>query len=290
MRLLLTGITGVLGTALLKKLNKDGSLKLRALARRRESRFEGCEMAAGDLLDCKSLLEATQDMDAVLHLAALTHTSREAEYFRINVEGTKNLLRACAQNKVRRFIHVSSAAASADGGAYAVSKLQAEECVRQSGLSWLILRPAEVYGAGPGEAIQKLIGWVRKFPVIPVIGDGQYTLSPVFVEDVVSSLHEAVRREEVSGEVVGLSGPEVLTFNELIDRLSGFFMIRRSKIHIPVSLACGIVEILSRLKTGVVTPDQIPRLLSRKSASSNSELLGHHPRPLEDGLRCLFPG
>ena len=102
-------------------------------------------------------------MDSVLHLAAPTHSRNDSEYFKVNWEGTLNLINACKKNDVGRFIFCSSGAASGKGGAYGLSKLESEELVCESGLPWIILRPSEVFGPQMKEGTGKLISWVEKF-------------------------------------------------------------------------------------------------------------------------------
>jgi dihydroflavonol-4-reductase len=113
---------------------------------------------------------------------------QESEYFRINITGTQNLVDASVLKGVKRIIYISSRASFLDGGGYSQSKLKAEECVKSSGLQWLILRPSEAYGQGAGDTVNRLIEWVKKYPFVPVIGEGKAKLSPVYIDDVVSAI------------------------------------------------------------------------------------------------------
>ena len=291
MNLLLTGASGGLGKRLIPALLAREKVRIRVLVHRTPVEFPECEQVQGALEDLDSLTEATSGIDTVLHLAALTHSTKVDDYFQVNVEGTKNLLDACRRNKVRRFIFMSSGAAHPRGGGYSESKLAAENVVKHSTLPWLILRPREVYGAGGKEGIDQLIAWVRKYPVIPVIGKGKYSLSPVCIEDVISATVEAVFREGLTGESFALAGPEELAFTALIDRLCEFFKVRAGKIFLPVPLMAAVIRILNALTIKTPVPDQIPRLLCDKSSSKESDIpsLNYHPRKLEEGLRQCFP-
>jgi NADH dehydrogenase len=131
--------------------------------------MESCETVSGNINDPESLDRACQGMDSVLHLAALTHSRNASEYFKVNLEGTLNLINACKKNDVGRFIFCSSGSASSIGGAYGLSKLESEVLVYKSGIPWIILRPSEVYGPQMKEGVGKLISWVKKFKFIPVI-------------------------------------------------------------------------------------------------------------------------
>jgi len=186
---------------------------------------------------------------------------------------------------------MSSGAAYPEGGAYSESKLAAEQAVQQSGLPWVILRPREVYGTGGREGINQLIAWVQKFPVIPVIGNGQYRLSPVFIDDIISATVEAVCQTNVTEKTFDLSGPEDLTFTALIDRLAGYFSVRVGKIFVPVPIVKGMIFLLQLLNVKTMVRDQVPRLLCDKSSPEDPaiHLLHFQPRQLEEGLRQCFP-
>ena len=226
-------------------------------------------------------------MDGVLHLAALTHSCNNAEYFRVNREGTQNLINACKRKNVRRFVFISSVAASGDGGAYGLSKLQSEGLVCGSGLQWIILRSSEVYGPQMKEGIGKLISWVKNLKFIPVVGDGSYCMSPVYIDDVVEAMAQVVMNPDLTNRKLNLCGPEIIPFGEVIDRLSRYLEVRRNKIFIPVWIARLGVSLASLMKLGSFTPDQIPRLLCRKDQdiSQTATLISYCPRKLEEGLR-----
>ena len=204
MKILITGASCALGKNLTSELLKTEHFSIRLLEHRSPVRKENCEIFQGGLQDIDSLGTACSEIDTVVHLAALTHSFSRKAYFEINEEGTKNLIAACKKNNVRRFIFVSSAAASEEGGDYGVSKLRCEEWVRKSGLDWVVLRPSEVYGMKMEEGIGKLVSWVEKYPIIPVIGDGSCFLSPVSVDDVVKVMMEILRDDSIKKETLNL--------------------------------------------------------------------------------------
>lgn len=290
MNILVTGASGFLGQCLIKPLMDSKDHSIRVLVHRHAMNIGGCEALKGDLNDPDSLLRATEGVDTVVHLAALTHTHREEDYHKINTEGTKNLLHACAQNGVARFVYVSSRAAHYQGGGYARSKLRAEDAVKGSKLFWVILRPAEVYGKGSPDAINKLIQWIRKYKFVPVIGDGQYKLSPVFINDIIPPMVRAILDENIYRITLNLAGPEDMPFTTFIDRLCDLLQVQRYKIFIPVPLAKQIFKVMALLNKNGMTRDQIPRLLCEKSAdiSNAIKLLNYNPRKLEEGLALLL--
>ena len=268
----------------------SGKFSFRLLEHHSKVRIENCETVSGDINDPDSLERACQGMDGVLHLAALTHSCIDAEYFKVNRDGTRNLINACKKNDVKRFIFVSSVAASGDGGAYGLSKLESEDLVCKSGLDWNVLRPAEVYGPKMKEGIGNLISWVENLKFIPIIGDGAYFVSTVYIDDVVDAMAQVVMTPDLKYQKINLCGPEVISFNEIIDQLAQFLNVRRQKIFIPVWVARLGVSLAATMKLSSFTPDQIPRLLCRKNQdiSHTKKLMAYSPRKLEEGLKCYL--
>jgi NADH dehydrogenase len=173
-----------------------------------------------------------------------------------------------------------------DGGGYAFSKLKAEDCIKKSGLKWVILRPSEVYGQKTDDSINQLIQWVKKYYWVPVIGSGQSKLSPVFIDDVVSAMALSIFNEELENKIVTLAGPEALTYDALVDRIASYFGVKRFKLHLPVSLVKFVAMILSKLGINILVPDQIPRLLCKKSYEIDlaKDKLNYSPSCIEEGI------
>ena len=290
MKILLTGASSGIGSILIKRLLDCADLEITAMIYRSLVNISGCKFRQGDLNNAELLTQVVDGVDTVVHMAALTNSAQESEYFRVNVTGTQNLVDACVLKGVKRIIYISSRAASLDGGGYSRSKLGAEECVKNSRLNWLILRPSEVYGQGAGDTINRLIQWVQKYPLVPVIGKGQAKLSPVYIDDVVSAMERAILDKELKGETILLSGPEELTFDELVDRIANCFGVRRFKLHLPAGLVKFLAKILTNFGMKLLVPDQIPRLLCAKGQSNcnTSALISYSPRKLEEGMTAYW--
>ncbi len=189
MKVLLTGASGEIGTPLLATLVRAGH-ELFVLSRRATApaRTPG-QWVQGDLADQATLARAVAcEPDAVVHMAAVTHTAKPREYEAVNVAGTANLIGALDGVSVTQFIYLSTRAVGAAGGAYAASKARAEDVVSGSALPWTILRPAEVYGSGGDDPILSLARGLQKKSFVPVLGDGSYTLCPVHAQDVVAAV------------------------------------------------------------------------------------------------------
>ncbi len=283
---LVTGASGEIGGRLIEQLALVAEARI--LSRRpRASGGDGICWVGGDLRDPAALSRACRGVESVLHMAALTHSRRGADYFKINTEGTANLLRAARDAGVARFVHVSTRAIGAAGGAYSHSKELAENAVEAADLPWVILRPSEVYGGDGGDPIRSIADSLKKRSFVPILGDGGYRLSPVHVDDVVAALIEALYRPQAPGRKYVLAGPEEMSYLELVERLErALDLPARRRVFVPVAAARLAIGIAGRLGLGGYVPDQIPRLLVAKSCdvSAAARDLDYSPRALEDGL------
>ena len=285
--LLVTGASSEMGSTLIRQLLNNSDLKIRAMVHRSPVNIHGCEVRQGDLKKTDLLVKTLSGVDTVVHIAALTKSTRELDYFEVNVKGTQNLINASLASGVKKIIYISSAAASLHGGGYSRSKLEAEQRIMQSGMQWVILRPSEVYGQRAGDSINQLIHWVQSYIFVPVIGDGTYKLSPVFINDVVPAMALAIFNEELENKTIVLAGPEELTYDDLVDRIATYFGVKRFKLYLPEGLIRLGIMIISKLGINFVVPDQIPRLLCNKSFRIElaKKKLGYSPRILEEGIK-----
>ena len=285
--LLVTGASSEMGSALIRQLLNNSDLKIRAMVHRSLVNVSGCEIRPGNLKNKGSLVRALSGVDTVVHMAALTKSTRESDYFEVNVSGTKNLIDVCLESGVKKIVYISSSAASLNGGGYSRSKLEAEQLVKKSGIKWLILRPSEVYGQRAGDSINRLIRWIQRCIFVPVLGTGTCKLSPVFIDDVVSAIALSIFNKELENETIVLAGPEELTYDDLVDRVAAYFGVKRFKLHLPAGLIRFGITVMPKLGMDILVPDQISRLLCNKSFRIDlaKEKLDYSPRVLEEGIK-----
>lgn len=180
MTILVTGGTGLVGTRLLKRMVAAG-LDCRGIVRPGKELPTGVAAVKADLHDPASLEAAVQGVSAVVHLAAVLRTQNEADIWKANVDGTRNLVEAVKSHAPdARFIMASTGLvydtdspypareddAVAPKMAYPASKVAAEEVLRQSGLIWSILRLGFVYGDDDGHLhmLPKLVDMFKWHP------------------------------------------------------------------------------------------------------------------------------
>jgi nucleoside-diphosphate-sugar epimerase len=253
--------------------------------RKHDSQNQGhIHIVTADLLDTEAYRDCLQDTDLIIHMAALTHTNKKQDYYRINTEGTRRLVELAKENNVQRFIFLSTRAIAKEGGAYSDSKRLAENIVKKSGLNWLIIRPAEIYGINGGEAITKLVLSIEKMVFVPIISTGQYRITPVHINDVVSALIRAIENKDLKNRIYTLAGPEDFAYKEFVDLISKIKKKKRIKIHLPILSLRIVAHILAmlKIKRPFIVRDQIPRLIIRKSSdiSAAQADLDFHPQKI----------
>ncbi|MDB4907775.1 MAG: NAD-dependent epimerase/dehydratase [Gemmatimonadetes bacterium] len=222
MRVLVTGGSGVVGTSTITALLQRGhSVVLLSRHAQKDARQwpHGVTAHPGDVADPRTLQGAADGCDAVLHLVAVVEEEGpNATFERVNVEGTRNVVREAERAGVTRFVYVSSLGAAEGKSPYHQSKRKGEAIVRDFHGDWLVVRPGNVYGPGD-EQISLLLRMIRTLPVVPLIGNGAQRFQPLWHEDAAEALALAVERGELVHKALDLAGPEVVTQRGLAEQL-----------------------------------------------------------------------
>lgn len=282
---LVTGAAGGVGQVVLPALRRAG-WTTRCLVHRRE--VDGAdELVLGDLTSGAGLDEGARGATAVLHLAAATHARSRAAYNRVNVDGTRRLVRAALAAGVQRFLHVSTRAISPEGGGYSLSKLLAEQIVEAEARGrHVIVRLPELYGLGGNEGVDKILSSARRGAPILVVGAGADEICPVHVDDVVGPLVTALASVTADGTFT-IAG-ECMSVREFAVSCAAAFGGQSRVVGVPVPLVRAASAVSRRLPLPLV-PDQLARLRAPKPALSPSARaeLGFDPQPLAVHLARL---
>lgn len=257
MRILVTGGTGVVGKSTVTALIQRGHVVnlLSRHARRDAERWsQGVHPFAGSVADVAAIGRAIAGCDAVLHLTAIVDESGNNTFERINVEGTRNVVREAERAQVKRFVYVSSLGADHGNSAYHQSKRKAEAIVRTFNGEWLVVRPGNVFGPGD-EQISLLLRMIRTLPTLPVIGDGDQRFQPIWHEDLAELLSRAVERDDLRGRELDVAGGELTSQNDLIRRLSKITGREVTRIPIPEMIANVGMRLASAVGIGVAFSD-----------------------------------
>jgi uncharacterized protein YbjT (DUF2867 family) len=134
----------------------------------------------------------------------------------------------------------------------------------------VIFRPSFVFGPGGG-ALRTFTRVVRLSPVIPVFGDGRQRVQPIWIEDVAAYYAAAIDRADAANRTFELGGPDVVTYEELYDRIKRTLGKRRPKVHVPFGVMRVNAAILEALPgPSPITRDQL-KMLAVDNVISNDE-------------------
>ena len=215
----------------------------------------------------QALTEGLRGVDT-LYNTYWVRFSSGAVTFDLAVENSRALVRAAKEAGVRRLVHISITNPSPDSPLpYFRGKALVEEAIRESGLSYAIVRPALVFGEG--DILLNNVAWaLRRFPFFPVAGDGHYRTQPVYVGDL-ADLAVAVA-EEPQNITIDAVGPETYTFDELVLQLEKHVGSRAKLAHLPPSLALSLSRIVGYFVRDVVlTRDELVGLTANLLVSSD---------------------
>ena len=184
----ITGATGFIGQAICRQLLSEEYI-VRVLVRRPQDAtlemFDGAEVVPGNLGNQNSLSRLVDGANAVIHCAGKVRGATQAQFDRVNVDGTRNLLRAIkATRSGPRLLLISSLAAREPQlSFYAASKHCAEELLESDGhdVAWTILRPPAVYGPGDREMLPIFRLMARGIAITP--GPPAARFSLLYVND-----------------------------------------------------------------------------------------------------------
>lgn len=155
--------------------------------------------------------------------------------FETAVRNSRTLIDAARDAGVRRIVHVSIANPSADSPlGYYRGKAKVEAAVRDSGMSYAILRPTVIFGK-EDILINNIAWFVRHSPVFGIPGDGRYGIRPIYVEDMARAMVDSVEgRENI---VTNAVGGETFSFEELVRMIAREVGISARIVHMPAWLA-----------------------------------------------------
>ncbi len=206
--LLLTGATGLVGSALLRRLVSEGE-QVRCLVRdprRLGAQRVRVQIALGDLTDPPSFRNAMRGVNTVVHLAASIRDQPRGSIEELNGIATWRMVQAAERAGVERFVFFSALDASTHHRArFFRAKALAEQAVGEAGLESIVFAPSIVYA--PGDPWLRLLERVALLPVVPVSGRGRALYQPIWAEDVADCVIAVLRAGAGSGERHGETGP-----------------------------------------------------------------------------------
>jgi len=298
-KILVTGATGFLGSALIKHFDTLPETSvvapLRSLDRKLPDTVEATYISNIDR--ATNWTQSLSGVNVIVHSAARVHVMHESlarslEKFReINVEGTLNLARQAIQAGVKRFIFISSIKVNGESTAaghafsaddnpnpsdpYAISKYEAEQQLMQlakkGAIEVVIIRPVLIYGAGVGANFQQMMRWLIKGIPLP-FGAVNNQRSLVSLENVVDLINTCIDHPRAANHIFLASDDSDVSTTQLMRRLVKHLGVDTWLVPVPPGLLMFLAGLLGRRAVA-------QRLLGslRVDIQKNKEVLGWHP-------------
>lgn len=234
MQIAITGGTGFIGRALVKKLLSKNH-QVRILTRKKpKNKLKNVSYCAISFDDVDSLATAVQDCDAIAHLAAALFCRSRKEFEKANVIATRNLVSACAklENNPSKFVYISSLAAGGPADEpgkpraedmhespvsyYGITKLQGEKELSElpPRVKTITLRPPIVYGKRDA-GISTIAHWIKKgFMVNAGAKNSFFTF--IYLDDLANAIMTAVENDNLAGKTYYVCDNSIYTWETYI--------------------------------------------------------------------------
>jgi len=253
-RVLVTGGAGFIGSHLIDLL-LEHKYKVTCLVREEDDttwiKDKNINLVYGDCTEKESLKNAVNsDTSYIFHLAGIMRAPYPEEYFRVNFQGTKNLIETCIEKKVKlnRFVYVSSVAASGPSGKnsilketdfprpvtdYGKSKVMAENYLREKKelVPFTIIRPTLVYGQRNYRTIFSYFKFVSR-GLKPIIGDGKSNV--IYVKDLVRIMLITAKSKKSVNETYFAGEEKIYSFEEIADIIAQVMEKKAITIRFPL--------------------------------------------------------
>lgn len=288
--LLLTGATGTVGRALLRRLTAAGT-PVRCLVRdprRLGSERVRVQIALGDLGDHLSFRHALRGVDTVVHMASVIRDQPNGSIEELAGVATWRLVQAAERAGVRRFVFFSTLGASTRSRARLMrAKAIAERAVVESTLDHTVFAPSIVYS--PSDPYMTLLQRMSWLPMMPMPGSGRTRFEPIWAEDVADCVLASLPGGPAGADSVGvryeLAGPDTLTQQDIVELALRSFHRRRRLVKVPIRVVrrgLKLVELLGG-PTAFATWDEAELLevpLLSRHGTADAERLGVIPKSM----------
>lgn len=162
-----------------------------------------------------------------------------------------------------------------------------EEKIRQSGITYTILRPSMIYGSLRDKNMNRLIHTLSRFPAFPLFGAGRSLMQPVFVDDLADGIVASIGSSTTENQAYNLAGPTGIPYRRIVETILKQLERRVTLLNVGLPLAAGVAGVAQHVPGFPVTQEQVLRLLEDKvfDISKAQADLGYHPRSFAEGIK-----
>ncbi len=229
MNILITGITGYIGSRLAPRLVREGHA-VRGLSRRPRGPGGGVPLVEADVVSGKGLERALDGIDVAYYLVHSMEPSLDGPFAERDRLGAENFARAARAAGTQRIVYLGGLVpAGGRVSTHLASRLEVERILAGAAPCSLALRASLVIGA-ESRAFRFLVRLVERLPVLAVPAWRTRRTSPIDERDMVELLARAATSDRLCGQSLDAGGPEIVTYGELIDRIQDHMLLGRPTI------------------------------------------------------------
>ena len=270
-----TGAFGYSGRWIARELLSRGK-RVRTLTNAigRDDPFQGrVEVMPIDFSNHKSLVASLNGADVLYNTYWVRYKNRKDGYaHEIAVENIRKLILAAGEAGVNRIVHFSVAHPhKAPDWSYFRGKVEVENILIESDLSYAIMRPTVFFGGERDVLINNLAWLIRKFPVFGVFGMGDYPIQPIHIEDVARiAVNQGESYENV---VIDVAGPETFSYKQYVRLIAESLGLNRLIIPLPPIMGWAVGKIVGIvMRDRVITRAEIKGLMEGLMATKEKPL------------------
>jgi uncharacterized protein YbjT (DUF2867 family) len=289
--ILLTGSTGLIGSALLGRLlaaDEEVRCLVRDPRRLGPNRVR-VQITLGDLADPFRVRQSVRGARTVVHLAATMRDQPQGSIEELNGVATSRLLREAERAQVERFVFFSALSATSTSPArFFRAKALAERAVLNAGIDSLVVAPSIVYA--PEDPFMNLLRRMTYLPWMPVAGSGGAGFQPIWSEDVADCVVALLERGAANGQRrYELAGPEVLSYEQIVGLVLESEGRRKPLIHVPLKVVRTGLDVVERL-TGAAAfatwdeAELMEQPMTTSRGPQDARDLGVDPKPMREVL------
>jgi len=278
--ILVTGGTGFLGAFVVKELIKRDYEFCCFVRESSDVDFlkeNDIELRYGDLDEQETLEEALEGVDTLVNIASL------------GFGHAPNIIGACENQDIERGVFISTTAiyTTLDADSKSV-RLEAEDIIKDSSLDYTIIRPTMIYGTEDDRNMIRLVKFLNKYPVIPVLGPGTYLLQPVYVKDLARAIVKTLGNENTLNNDYNIAGAKPLTYNEVVDTTAETLNTSIYKFHVPLKFSVWALSLYEKISPNPrLKAEQALRLNEDKdfSIEKAQKELNYSPKTFSEGIQ-----
>ena len=289
MKILMTGATGLLGSALSHRLADAGHDLVCAGRRRPERLPPRAAFIEVDFAHDTAARWAPRlaGIDAVVNAVGIFRQEAPDSFERLHVQGPRALFEGCVVARVRRVVHVSALGADVDAATdYHLSKRRGDDALLALPLDAFVVQPSLIFSGG-GASSQAFLG-LAALPVLPLPEGGVQMIQPLHLDDATRVLQALLEAPPQAGDAVrrvALVGPRAVTLRDYLASLRSQLGLGRGRVlRVPAALMTLAARLGDRF-SGALFDSAAWSMLRRGNTAppaDTARLLGHPPRGVDE--------